>query len=72
MTIEGGDINAILRLVRRLAPNDGDKQLSLLAYALAIAIRDLGVDRRIAIDMITRTLAAAERIKLEPLDGRLS
>ena len=47
----GGDVNAVLRLVKSLT-EDGDTQLSILTCALVIACRSCGVERDAAIPII--------------------
>lgn len=39
----GGDVNAVLRLVKSLS-DDGDTQLSMLTVALVTACRSTGVE----------------------------
>jgi hypothetical protein len=47
----GGDVNAVLRLVKSLS-DDGDTQLSILTVALVTACRSCGVDRESAMPII--------------------
>lgn len=47
----GGDVNAVLRLVKSLA-DDGDTQLSILTVALVTACRSCGVPKNDAIPII--------------------
>lgn len=47
----GGDVNAILRLVKSLS-DDGDIQLSMLTVALVTACRSIGVEKHSAIPVI--------------------
>lgn len=50
---KGGDINAVLRLVRSLtAPDDGDAQLSILTMALVVACRSIGIPKDDALPII--------------------
>jgi hypothetical protein len=50
---KGGDINAVLRLVRSLAPpDDGDVQLSILTLALVTACRSIGISKEDALPII--------------------
>lgn len=49
----GGDVNAVLRLVRDLAPgNDGDLQLSILTTALVTACRSVRITKDAALPII--------------------
>lgn len=49
----GGDINAVLRLVRDLAPKDnGDAQLSILTMALVTACRSIGITKEQALPIV--------------------
>jgi hypothetical protein len=64
--LNGGDINAVLRLVTTLAGDDGDRQLSLLTYALVIGCRSCGVDREAALRIIGSIYD--QDITLVPLD----
>lgn len=49
----GGDVNAVLRLVRDLAPaDDGNVQLSILTVALVTACRSIGITKDDAIPII--------------------
>lgn len=47
----GGDVNAVLRLVKSLT-DDGDTQLSILTVALVTACRSCGVERDSAMPLI--------------------
>lgn len=47
----GGDVNAVLRLVKSLT-DDGDCQLSILTVALVTACRSCGVEKQAAIPII--------------------
>lgn len=47
----GGDVNAVLRLVKSLT-GDGDTQLSILTVALVTACRSCGVDKDDAVPII--------------------
>jgi len=50
---KGGDINAVLRLVKSLtAPDDGDAQLTILTMALVIACRSIGIPKDDALPII--------------------
>lgn len=50
---KGGDINAVLRLVRSLAPADnGNVQLSILTMALVTACRSIGIPKEDALPII--------------------
>jgi hypothetical protein len=64
----GGDVNAVLRLVKSLtAPDDGDAQLSILTEALIVACRSCGVSKEDALPIIAAAFDA-ER-KLVPLES---
>lgn len=62
----GGDINAVLRLVKQLS-GDGDAQLSILTMALVTACQSCGIDKELAISVIAK--AFDDRRDLVPLDS---
>lgn len=62
----GGDVNAVLRLVKSLS-DDGDTQLSILTVALVTACRSCGVERDNAIPIIREVFN--DQRKLVPLDS---
>lgn len=47
----GGDVNAVLRLVKSLNP-DGDAQASILTKALVTACLSMGIDKAVALEVI--------------------
>lgn len=47
----GGDVNAVLRLVGSLS-DDGDVQLSILTLALSVACRSCGAPRERAVEVL--------------------
>lgn len=53
----GGDVNAVLRLVRQLAPGtdaeSGDLQLSIITVALVTACRSCGVPKSAVLSAIS-------------------
>lgn len=61
----GGDVNAVLRLVRELAPDNGDTQLSLLTVALVTACRSCGLEKDDCLPIIRE--AFDDQRKLVPL-----
>lgn len=60
----GGDINAVLRLVKSLT-EDGDCQLSILTMALIVACRSCEVSKDDALAIIAETFN--DESKLVPL-----
>lgn len=62
----GGDVNAVLRLVRSLT-DDGDCQLSILTVALVTACRSCSIEKHQAISVIRE--AFDDEQKLFPLDS---
>lgn len=62
----GGDVNAVLRLIKSLSA-DGDTQLSILTVALVTACRSCGVDKDEALPVIRD--AFDDQRKLVPLDS---
>ncbi len=62
----GGDVNAVLRLVKSLS-SDGDAQLSILTVALVHACRSCDVPKDDAIQVIRE--AFDDQRKLVPLDS---
>jgi hypothetical protein len=63
----GGDINAVLKLVKSLVdPDDGDAQLSILTMALVIGCRSCGVSKEDAMLIISDTFD--QELKLIPFD----
>jgi hypothetical protein len=62
----GGDVNAVLRLVKSLT-DDGACQLSILTVALVTACRACGVEKSAAISVIRE--AFDDERKLVPLDS---
>lgn len=68
MEFQGGDINAVLRLVRDLAPeDDGNIQLSILTMALVTACRSIGITKDDALPIIAECFD--DERKLVPLDS---
>lgn len=63
----GGDINAVLRLVKSLTDN-GDAQLSILTMALAVACRSCQVPKEKALEVISDCFD--DERNLVPLDER--
>lgn len=64
----GGDVNAVLRLVKSLTkPDDGDAQLSILTVALVIACRSCQVDKDDALRIIGETFDS--ELKMFPLQS---
>jgi tellurite resistance protein len=59
----GGDVNAVLRLVKQLGA-DGDAQLSVLTIALVVACRSCGVSKDEAIPIIEGAFDAEHQIVL--------
>ena len=53
--VHGGEINRLLELAQALAGDNPEKQLALLAYALAVVLRQNGI----AADAGARRLAQA-------------
>lgn len=68
---QGGDVNAVLRLVRQLAPGtdaeSGDLQLSILTVALVTACRSCGVPKSAALSAIGE--AFNDQLKIVSLDS---
>lgn len=64
--IGGGDVNAVLRLVKSLT-DDGDCQLSILTVALVTACRSCEVEKSDALSIIAE--AFDDQRKLVPLDS---
>ncbi|MCA1831247.1 MAG: hypothetical protein LC750_00605 [Actinobacteria bacterium] len=60
----GGDVNAVLRLVCDLEPNNGDVQLSILTYALVTACRSCGVDRATVLEAVGNAFDDERRLVL--------
>lgn len=66
---QGGDINAVLRLVKSLT-EDGDCQLSILTMALVVACRSCKVHKDDALEIIAETFD--DEFKLVPLEAALA
>jgi hypothetical protein len=64
---QGGDINAVIRLVKSLS-DDGDCQLSILTMALVTACRSCGVPKDKALEVVAETFDL--EYQLVPLDDR--
>lgn len=65
----GGDVNAILRLVKSLSDN-GDAQLTMLTMALAVACWSCGVSKDNALQVISDCFDDERR--LVPLETQFS
>lgn len=66
---QGGDINAVLRLVRSLT-DDGDCQLSILTMAMVVACRSCEVEKADALQIISDCFD--DERELVPLDSALA
>lgn len=66
---QGGDINAVLRLVKSLT-DDGDCQLSILTMALVVACRSCEVSKEDAMEIIAECFN--DERKLVPLESALA
>jgi hypothetical protein len=64
---QGGDVNAVLRLVGSLSDN-GDAQLSILTMALSVACRSCGVPKEKALEVLAKCFD--DERNLVPLDER--
>ncbi len=64
---QGGDVNAVLRLVGSLS-DDGDVQLTILTMALAVACRSCGAPKERALEVLAECFD--DERKLVPLDNR--